>query len=110
MLGAGSRKNALTPRAFCTGYAANFIDQHRLAAGYVDRLFKGTKPANLPAQARRPSLNWPSISRPWALKHLPIDYKPCCIDRLNPPSKADSQPEIDLGCFDHTFSCGEGLG
>jgi hypothetical protein len=22
--------------------------------------------------------------RPWALKHPPINYEPCCIDRLNP--------------------------
>jgi putative ABC transport system substrate-binding protein len=32
-------------------YGANFVDQSQLAAGYVDRILKGEKPANLPVQA-----------------------------------------------------------
>jgi putative ABC transport system substrate-binding protein len=32
-------------------YGPNFPDQFRQAAGYVDRILKGEKPANLPVQA-----------------------------------------------------------
>jgi putative tryptophan/tyrosine transport system substrate-binding protein len=32
-------------------YGPNFIDQYRLAAGYVDRILKGEKASDLPVQA-----------------------------------------------------------
>ena len=38
-------------RAFgLISYGTDYVEQYRLAAGYVDRILKGEKPANLPVQ------------------------------------------------------------
>ena len=44
-------------------YAPDVIDQFRHAAGYVDRILRGEKPAELPVQAPT-NTSWRSISRP----------------------------------------------
>ena len=38
-------------RGALISYGYNFIEQFELAAGYVDRILKGAKPAELPVQA-----------------------------------------------------------
>ncbi len=44
-------------------YGPSFPDMFRRAAGYVDKVLKGTKPGELPVQ-QPSSLNWSSISEP----------------------------------------------
>ena len=39
------------PSGGLISYGADLLDQYRLAAGYVDRILKGEKPADMPVQA-----------------------------------------------------------
>ena len=44
-------QRALAASGGLISYGANFADLYRGAAGYVDRILRGEKPANLPVQA-----------------------------------------------------------
>jgi ABC transporter substrate binding protein len=39
------------PPAVWVSYGPDFVDQYQRAAGYVDRILRGEKPADLPVQA-----------------------------------------------------------
>jgi putative tryptophan/tyrosine transport system substrate-binding protein len=44
-------ERSYTVAAGLISYGSDFVDQYRRAAGYIDRILKGEKPADLPVQA-----------------------------------------------------------
>jgi putative tryptophan/tyrosine transport system substrate-binding protein len=53
----GTARSLRKRRTSCFSYGPETIDQLRRAAGYVDRILRGEKPADLPVQqAARPEL------------------------------------------------------
>ena len=44
-------ERSFAPPAGLISYGPDFVDQFRRAAGYIDRILKGEKPADLPVQA-----------------------------------------------------------
>jgi putative ABC transport system substrate-binding protein len=72
-------------RSFVTGgglisYGPDFIDQHRQAAGYVDRILKGEKPADLPVQA---PIKYQLVINLKTAKALGLDVSPQLLARVD---------------------------
>jgi putative tryptophan/tyrosine transport system substrate-binding protein len=81
-LAAGHRLPVVSPfRFLVTGgglisYGPDSADQHRRAAGYIDRILKGEKPADLPVQA---PIKYETVTNLKTAKALELDVPPSLL-------------------------------
>jgi putative ABC transport system substrate-binding protein len=61
-------------------YGPDFLDQFRLAAGYVDRILKGEKAADLPVQA---PTKFELVINMKTAKTLGLNLPPTLVDRAD---------------------------
>jgi len=63
-----------------TSYGADYIDQYRRAAGYVDRVLRGEKPADLPVQA---PTKYQTVVNLATAKAIGLDVPPTLLARAD---------------------------